>query len=214
MIASEEEARAWVAGLPSVSRETLVALERFSHIVTEENDRQNLVSASTLPHIWRRHIADSAQLLLGSHSPHIPWLDIGTGAGFPGLVVALLHGGPVTLVEPRKLRAAFLRRAAEAMGITPTIVDTKVQHLPASRPFGIISARAVAPLTDLLALAHPYSTEKTRLIFPKGRNAQSELAAAQRAWQGSFRSEPSLTDPEARIVIVEGLRPRRPRKGT
>lgn len=212
MIGSEDDARRWLGVRLTVPRETLDRLDAFVALLHAENARQNLVSSSTLDQVWRRHIADSAQLLL--HSPEVAgarWLDVGTGAGFPGLVIAALSSHDVTMVEPRKLRAEFLKRAAHLLAVTPIVLTAKVQQLPPCR-FDVISARAVAALTDLIGLAAPFSTEKTRLIFAKGRNAQSELEAAQRAWQGEFRSEPSLTDPEARIVIVERLRGRRPGK--
>jgi 16S rRNA (guanine527-N7)-methyltransferase len=211
MIDGEEAARLWLRDGLGVSRETLAHLDEFAALLRRENSRQNLVSGSTLDQVWQRHIADSAQLLLHVSEPKAPWLDVGSGAGFPGLIAAALHQGPVTLVEPRKLRVAFLHQACGVLGIIPTIVPSKIQALP-PQPFGIITGRAVAPLTELLSLAAPFSTENTRLIFPKGRNAQSELDAARNAWQGRFRIEPSLTDAEAGIVIVEGLRARRPGK--
>ncbi len=88
----------------------------------EENERQNLVSRASLDQLWLRHIADSAQLLRFAPSPEASWVDLGTGAGFPGLIVAALHQGPVTLVEERRLRVDFLRRAAESLGVAVEIV--------------------------------------------------------------------------------------------
>src|ERR1041384_6012556 len=113
----EAEARAWVAREYDVSRETMARLDRFAALLREENERQNLVSRTSLDRLWLRHIADSAQLLRFAPSPTASWVDLGTGAGFPGLVVALLHRGPVTLVEERRLRADFLRRAAESLAV-------------------------------------------------------------------------------------------------
>jgi 16S rRNA (guanine527-N7)-methyltransferase len=211
IIDSEDAARSWLQESLHVPRETMIMLSLFVDLLRHENARHNLVSASTLSQVWRRHIVDSAQLLLLAPSPSSSWLDIGTGAGFPGIIAAALHKGPVTLVEPRKLRVDFLAEASCVLGVAPTILPTKLHAVP-TQPFDIITARAVAPLADLLRLSLPFSTEKTRLIFPKGRNVQRELDDARATWQGEFQVAPSLTDPEARIVIVEGLRARRPGK--
>jgi 16S rRNA (guanine527-N7)-methyltransferase len=205
----EEQAKAWLSETFNVSRETLERLGCFEALLAEENRRHNLVSAASLSTFWSRHVADSAQLLLHRPSPGATWLDLGTGAGFPGLIVAAMHAGPVTLVEERRLRVEFLHRAAEALGVVEKteIVGSRVERFP-PRPFDVISARAFAPLDKLLALGAPFSTAKTRWILPKGRNAQLELEAAESSWQGDFRLEPSLTDPEARIIVAEGVRPR------
>jgi 16S rRNA (guanine527-N7)-methyltransferase len=207
MISSEEQARAWLQESLGVSRETLAKLDVFATLLREENERQNLVARSTLDSVWVRHIADSAQLLLQAAGSAAAWLDLGSGAGFPGLVVALLHQGPVTLVESRKLRIDFLQRASSALGLSPTIQPMRVERLPPA-PFDVITARAFASAPQTLALAHAFSTEKTRWILPKGRSAASELEAARLAWQGEFRLAPSLTDPEASIIIAERVRPR------
>ena len=130
--------------------------------------------------------------------------DLGSGAGFPGLIVAALHNGPVTLVEERRLRVDFLHRAAEIIGVAVEIVGARIERV-APRPFDVISARAFAPLGRLLALATGFSTRKTIWLLPKGRNAESELEALEPSWQGDFRLEPSLTDPDARIIVAEGI---------
>jgi 16S rRNA (guanine527-N7)-methyltransferase len=155
--------------------------------------------------IWGRHIADSAQLLRFVPDPAASWIDLGTGAGFPGLIVAALHRGPVTLVEERRLRADFLHRAAESLGVSVAIVARKVERIPPC-PYDVISARAFAPLDRLLHLGTGFSTAKSVWLLPKGRNAQTELEALDPSWQGSFRLEPSVTDPEAQIIVAEGVR--------
>jgi len=188
-----------------VPRETMARLDAFIALLREESERQNLVSAATLDQVWTRHIADSAQLLRFAPSPAAAWVDLGTGAGFPGLVVALLHKGPVTLVEERRLRADFLHRAAESLGVAVEIVASRVERL-APRPFDVISARAFAPLGRLLQLGTALSTAKTIWLLPKGRNAQTELEALDSSWQGDFRLEPSVTDPDARIIVATGIR--------
>lgn len=205
----EAGARAWLRDTFDVSRETLARLDDFIDLLRQENERQNLVSRSTLDQVWNRHIADSAQLLLHAPPRAEHWLDLGTGAGFPGLIVGLLHTGPVTLVEQRAKRAAFLREAAAALGL-PTrtrIVQSRIETVEAS-PFDVISARAFAPLDRLFALGERFATTKTRWVLPKGKNANSELEAAESSWQGEFRLEPSRTDADSSIVVAEGVRRR------
>ena len=200
----EREARAWVEREFDVSRETMARLDAFADLLRFENERQNLVSRGTLDQLWLRHIADSAQLLRFAPTG-ASWLDLGTGAGFPGLIVAALHDGPVTLVEERRLRVDFLRRAAELMGLRIEIVHAKAERVPA-RPFDVISARAFAPLEKLLSLGTAFSTQKSLWLLPKGRNAEAELAALDPSWQGEFRLEPSVTDAEAEIIVATGVR--------
>lgn len=206
---TEDDAKAWIATEFDVPRETMRRLDDFAALLVSENERQNLVSRGTLPHLWARHFLDSAQLLRFVPSPDAAWLDLGTGAGFPGMIVAALHRGPVTMIESRRLRVDFLHRAAEVLGVSDrtTVLLDRLERV-AERKFDVISARAFAPMGDLLELAHRFSTEKTRWILPKGRSAQSELAAAESSWQGSFRLEPSLTDAESGIIIADAVRPR------
>ena len=201
----EAAARAWVERECDVPRETMAKLDAFAALLRAENARQNLVSRASLDQLWRRHIVDSAQLLRFAPSPDASWVDLGTGAGFPGLIVALLHPGPVTLVEERRLRADFLARAAESLGLRVEIFGGKVERLP-RRPFDVISARAFAPLGRLLDLGTALSTTNTIWLLPKGRGAQSELEALESSWQGDFRLEPSVTDADARIIVATGVR--------
>jgi 16S rRNA (guanine527-N7)-methyltransferase len=204
MIQSEEEAREWVGTAFDVSRETMERLDRFAKFLSEQNEHQNLVARSTLDQIWSRHIADSAQLLKFVPSPTASWLDLGSGAGFPGLIIAALHNGPITLVESRKLRVSFLEQAAELLQVRPRILPGRAERMEAEK-YDVISARAFAELTRLLQIAHPFSTEMTRWILPKGKGAQTELEQVRSTWQGDFRLEPSLTDPDARIIIAQGV---------
>jgi 16S rRNA (guanine527-N7)-methyltransferase len=181
----------------------MATFDAFADLLRAENERQNLVSRGTLDQLWLRHIADSAQLLRFAPA-HASWLDLGTGAGFPGLIVAALHDGPVTLTEERRLRADFLRRAAATMGLRIEIIQANVERVP-SRRFDVISARAFAPLEKLLSLGTAFSTQKSLWLLPKGRNAQAELAALAPSWQGEFRLEPSVTDAEAQIIIAQDV---------
>jgi 16S rRNA (guanine527-N7)-methyltransferase len=190
-----------------VPRETSERLDAFVALLREESERQNLISRATFANIWERHILDSAQLVRFAPETARHWLDLGTGAGFPGLMIPLFHDADVTLVESRRLRAEFLRTAAETLGIAQRveILCSRLEALPARR-FDVITARAFAPLPRLLALAERFSTSETVWILPKGRNAKSELEAAHSSWQGDFRLEPSLTDAEAQIVVATRVR--------
>lgn len=193
------------AGRP-VSRETLDRLQRYVALLEEANRRQNLVSAATLSQVWDRHILDSAQLLRYEPRPGASWVDIGSGAGLPGVVIACLMSGPVTLVEPRRLRGEFLHSVAESLEIEVRIVTGKAERLEGC--YDVITGRAVASLSRFLEISHHLSTRNSRWVLPKGRNAQSELAGALRAWQGSFHVEPSVTDAESFIVVGTGVRAR------
>lgn len=195
-----------VAGRP-VSRETFEKLETYVALLREESGRQNLISAASLEEVWDRHILDSAQLVRFEQRPGASWVDIGSGAGLPGIVVACLVDGPVTLVEPRRLRADFLHRAAESLHLRVEVACARVERVAGS--FEVITARAVAPLAELLRISQHLSTIKTVWALPKGRSAQQELAAAQRTWQGEFRVERSVTDAGSYIVVGTGIKARK-----
>lgn len=211
----EAEARSWLIDSFNVPRETVARLEAFVALLRTENELQNLVSASTLQTVWSRHVADSAQLLRHAPAEAATWLDLGSGAGFPGLIVALLHPSAVTLVEERRKRAEFLARAAALLALPDRTrtVQSRVETLEAF-PCDVISARAFAPLDRLLALGERFATPETRWVLPKGKNAKSELAAAESSWQGDFRLEPSLTDADAYIIVAERVRRRAKGKRT
>ena len=187
-----------------VSRETFDRLCLYADRLKEENARQNLVSATTLDNIWERHIVDSAQLARFESRPGAAWADIGSGAGLPGIVLACLVEGPVTLVEPRRLRAEFLRRIVAELGLRAKVEAWKVERI--AGPYDVITGRAVASLARFLDLCGHLSTKNTVWVLPKGRSAQSELAEARRTWQGEFRVEPSMTDADAKIVVATKVR--------
>jgi 16S rRNA (guanine527-N7)-methyltransferase len=203
----EAEARSWLERELSVPRETFQKLEAFVDLLRRENEVQNLVSRATLDDIWVRHIVDSAQLLRHAPAGAGTWLDLGTGAGFPGLVVAALFPGEVTMVEARKLRVDFLHRAADILCLPSAtrIVLSKIERFEGAK-FDVISARAFAPLPRLLELAERFAAPNTRWVLPKGKNAKSELAEARASWQGDIRVEQSLTDPDAGIIVAQDVR--------
>jgi 16S rRNA (guanine527-N7)-methyltransferase len=187
-----------------VLRETFERLETFVELLKCANERQNLVSASTLEDVWSRHILDSAQLV--RFEPHVgaSWADVGSGAGLPGIVIACLVDGPVTLIEPRRLRADFLQTAVEQLGLNATVAAMKVERVTGQ--FGVITARAVASLGRFLEISQHLSTRNTVWALPKGRSAHSELVEAERAWQGAFHVEQSITDADSYIVVGTGVR--------
>ena len=210
---TEDDARAWVAA--TVPRETMAKLDQLIGLILDEMPRQNLIAASTADHIWARHVVDSAQLVPLAPPRARHWIDLGSGAGFPGIVAALmlpdLH---MTLVESRRKRIDFLQHLADSLGIADrvTVAGKRLEMLEAT-PQDVISARAFAPLDRLLLIAHRFSHSATAWLLPKGRSAASELEAATTSWQGDFRIVPSMTDPEAAIIAATQVQPKLRKKG-
>ena len=192
--------------MSAVPRET-ERLARLSALILAENERQNLVSRAMADDFAVRHIEDSLQL--AALIPAGTLIDIGSGGGLPGLVLACLRDDPVVLVEPRAKRAVFLGEAADALGLTNVVVHaTKVERV-VMPPAAAITARAVASLERLFAMAAHLADDSTCWVLPKGRSVQAELAAARRSWQGDFALVQSRTDPDAAIVVAHRVR-RRP----
>ena len=203
----------WLTDTLDVSRETMEVLEAFVGYLKREAQSQNLIAKSTLDIVWSRHIVDSAQLL--AHLPHETdgsqkWLDLGSGAGFPGLVIGILTGHQVTLVESRTRRIEYLQRAVEMLDLeeSVTVAGMSLEKFETAK-FNAISARAFAPLPKLLTLAERFSTENTHWLLPKGRNAARELSEAQKQieWRGrlKFHVKQSLTDDHAQILAGQLL---------
>jgi 16S rRNA (guanine527-N7)-methyltransferase len=200
------ETLAAAAGRP-VSRETYERLELYAARLRTESARQNLVSAASLHQLWNRHILDSAQLVRFEPHTGASWVDIGSGAGLPGVVLACLVDGPLTLVEPRRLRAEFLRSVVEELGLDATVESGKVERVTGR--FDVITGRAVASRSRFLHLCDHLSTGNTVWVLPKGRGAQSELEEARRSWQGVFHVEQSITEADAKIVVATRVRAKR-----
>lgn len=201
--------RCEIAGV-SVSRETFSALEEFAALVRRWNPAINLVSKSTIPDLWGRHIVDSAQLF--SHSPPDAklWLDIGSGGGFPGVVVAVLAKElqpqlKVSLVESDLRKATFLREACRTLNLNAYVHSVRIESLP---PAGadILSARALAPLPALLAYADQHLNTAGIALFPKGAQYDSELSEARRAYLFDVKLFPSLLEPTAAILEIRNIR--------
>lgn len=203
MIADEAQARDYVVQQCGAASPAIERLEELAALLAQENAVQNLVSAQSLGEVWRRHIADSIQLLahVSRETAAKGWFDLGTGAGFPGLAIAcVLPDSPVWLVESRARRIDWLRRAAAALGLGRVeVIGQTLEKVP-TRHAGVISARAFAPLDKLLRLSARFSTSDTIWLLPKGRSARQELAELT-GWQHAFHVEQSLTDHDAGIVV-------------
>ncbi|MBX7536566.1 16S rRNA (guanine(527)-N(7))-methyltransferase RsmG [Qipengyuania sp. GH1] len=205
MIRTESEAREFISNL-AFDDIALNKLEKLAALLSEENDRQNLVSRSSLDEVWVRHFADSAQLL-----DHVPretassWLDLGSGAGFPGLVVSILRPDQkVVLVESRRKRVEWLEAMASTLGLKNCRVEGLRLELVESFPAGVISARAFAPLPKLLRLSARFSTGGTKWVLPKGRSATQEVEELSPKLKPMFHVQQSMTDTDAGIVVGHG----------
>ena len=191
-----------------VSRETLARLGAYANLLIEWNAMHNLVAKSTLPDLWQRHIWDSAQLAALIPQNAGTLADLGSGAGFPGLVLAALRPDiRVTLHEATTKKCAFLQAAAERMGLAITIENARMEDLP-RRPFDVVTARACAPLPLLLDYAYRFTGPNTVCLFLKGQNVGSELTEAHKYWNMKASQTPSQTDPSGAIVSVRELGPR------
>jgi 16S rRNA (guanine527-N7)-methyltransferase len=189
-----------------VSRETISALEIYAGLLRKWQKAINLVSGATLDDLWRRHFLDSAQLmsLLPEGDGHLT--DLGSGAGFPGLVLALLTGRPTNLVESDQRKAAFLGEVARATGCAGR-VQIHAGRIEAIKPWAapVITARALADLGQLLDWAAPFVTSDTTCIFPKGAKAEEELTGASRVWKMTVERRRSITDQTGLILRLSHL---------
>ncbi len=174
--------------------------------------RTNLIAPSTEPTVWTRHIADSLQLLDLAPDARI-WVDLGTGGGFPGLMIACAlaetQGAQVHLVESNGKKAAFLREAAQVTGVPAMVHAERIADFIKYAPnqIDVVTARAVAPLTKLLAEAYPLLKRGPMGLFPKGQDVAAELTQAAKYWKTRASLVPSRTDPKAKIVVVRSLEP-------
>jgi 16S rRNA (guanine527-N7)-methyltransferase len=207
-----EADRVRALALTPVSRETTARLDQLVAVLLEWQSRMNLIASSTEPVLWTRHIADSLQLLDLAPQARI-WADLGSGAGFPGLVIACaladVAGARVHLVESSTKKASFLREAARALDIPATVHAVRIEDFAAqaNAPFDVVTARALAPLPKLLGLAYPLLKTGALGMFPKGQDVAVELTEAAKCWKIQAALAPSRTDAQARIVLVRGLEP-------
>lgn len=200
---TEDDAKTWVR--TRFGPEATERVGAFLAMVVEETTRQNLIAPSTIPAIWDRHAVDSLQLVPLAGEGVSRWLDIGTGGGFPGLAVAAALPVTMELVEPRKRRAEFLADCVDRLGLADrvTVQPAKVENVAVK--CDVISARAVATIGNLLRSGAHCATKDTRWLLPRGLVGEGELAALQTHWRLMFHVEHSVTNPESKIVVLNGV---------
>ncbi len=198
------------AKIANVSRETMVDLVTFVELLQKWNQSHNLVSSASLSDVWRRHILDSAQIveLIPSSADSI--IDLGAGAGLPGIILAILFEAQykkpkIYLVESNSRKCAFLRSVVQSLELKASVICDRIEQLEPF-PADVITARALAPLPDLLELAEPFISSHTRCVFPKGRHFDAELTQATKYWNMQMKRIPSKSDPSSRILCLEGIR--------
>ena len=201
----------FAAAIP-VSRETIARLQLYCNLLGEWGRAQDLVAPSTLGDIWHRHIADSAQLLQFAPPAAQRWVDLGSGAGFPGMVLAIMAadrpGFRMTLIESSNRKCSFLREVGRRTSAPVDILCMRIEKAATQRTLPhaeVVTARALAPLGRLLELAQPFIAATTVALFLKGRDYTREIAEAQRRWRFQVRTTPSRTDPDGRIVEIRQL---------
>ena len=195
----------------NVSRETYDKLRAYEALIQKWNPSINLVAKSTLSDVWNRHIIDSAQVYFAaSDERSLVWTDIGSGGGLPGIVIATLAQGEdrqtnVTMVESDKRKSVFLRTAIRELGLSNAKVTNERIESAQIQISDIISARALAPLTDLFTLSQEFLNQNTTLLFQKGKNWASEIEIAQNHWSFDYDAITSETDSNAVILKIRGL---------
>lgn len=190
----------------NVSRETIDRLDHFASEVLRWTPAINLISKSSMDQIWQRHILDSAQIYALGDS-QAKWVDMGSGGGFPGIVMAIMGAQDIVLVESDKRKAAFLQQMTRQLALPVTVLAKRMDDLPAMGA-QTVSARALASLTQLLGHATPHLNSGGRAVFPKGRAVDAELIEARETWAFDCVRLPSKTDPEAAILVLENIRRR------
>jgi 16S rRNA (guanine527-N7)-methyltransferase len=208
MITNELDARTWFREILGVDSVAIDRLGTLADLLRAENGRQNLISKASMDSLWIRHFVDSAQLLIVPRGTSAAgtWLDLGTGAGFPGLVIAICRPDiQVHMVDSRRLRADWLESATTALQLTNAkAIHSRAELLPC-RTYDVISARAFAPLDALIELSARFSTPHTHWLLPKGAKAAQELKLLSGRWNHMFHVEQSITDPTAGIVTGQLL---------
>jgi 16S rRNA (guanine527-N7)-methyltransferase len=199
---TEDDARDWL--LSHYGAAKFAVLERYVSLLVDETSRQNLISPSSIAEVWSRHIVDSAQLLpMAGHAPG-RWIDIGSGAGLPGVVIATLRDDEMVLIEPRKKRAEFLERCAATLGIINAIVHCSRAEAVVDKA-AVISARAVGAIEQIFIAGAGMATDSTIWVLPRGLSGEAELVQARKSWQGTFHVEQSLTHSGSTIVVARGV---------
>ena len=193
-----------------VSRETTDLLEQYVKLIKKWNSSINLVSKSTIPDVWHRHIADSAQLInhVPSNTP-LKWVDIGSGGGLPGIVISVLAKDrdprvDLSLVESDTRKCVFLRTVVRELGLDVDVIEERIELLP-SLNADVISARAFTGLSRLLEISANHANSNTVCLFLKGQTHNAELTEAHENWNINVESFPSITDSTARLLKIKGI---------
>jgi len=196
-------------GGQNVSRETYEELVAFSDLVRKWTPRINLVSRATLPDLWDRHVVDSAQLFSLAPSKFTKWVDIGSGGGFPGIVMAIMGkathpGARFTLIESDMRKATFLRTAARELSLPVTVIAERIENVD-SQEADVISARALTAFAALLPLVSHHLKPEGVALLHKGARYQAEIAETLQSWRFDLQEHPSMTNPEARLLSVKRI---------
>ena len=200
-----------LVGGESVSRETFQKLEQLSALIIKWTKSINLISPNSIPEIWDRHIIDSAQIYQIAPPDWTNWVDLGSGGGLPALVIAILdqERRPITLIESDQRKCLFLNTAKRELDLNLVVVNRRIEMTDLGN-FDVMSARALAPLSDLMTYAVQYLSGDGKAILPKGARFQEELDLAAQDWQFDLTQHPSETSPESRILEVSRIRRREP----
>jgi 16S rRNA (guanine527-N7)-methyltransferase len=204
------------AGLTGVSRETLARVRSYLAVLDAWRERINLIGPGEGRHLWRRHVLDSLQLLDQIDAGALKIADLGSGAGFPGLVIAAAMverpGASVTLVEKSPRKTQFLEAAIAEVGLPARVLNTRIEDPPASLNkdrFDLLTARALAPLTKLLGYGYAWLKPSGKALLMKGKDAAAELAEARLSWTFEVEERASLSSPEGRVLKISSIAPRR-----
>ena len=192
-----------------VSRETIQNLEHFAALVTKWTPKINLIAKGSVPDIWDRHIIDSVQLYRFAPKAYEKWADLGSGGGFPGIILAILAkekqpNAHVTLIESDQRKSTFLRTAARELRLSITVIAERIEQ---TAPLGadVVSARALAPLPSLLPLVGRHMRDGGICLLHKGKQAAQEVADAKNDWSFDLEDHASMTDPEARLLVIQRI---------
>jgi 16S rRNA (guanine527-N7)-methyltransferase len=198
--------------LTGVSRETLGRVHSYLRVLDAWRERINLIGPGEGRHLWRRHVLDSLQLIPQISSDDLRLVDLGSGAGFPGLVIACAlaekPGASVTLVEKSVRKSEFLAAAIEAVGLPARVLNVRIEDAPRER-YDLLTARALAPLPKLLGYGYAWLKPSGKALLMKGKDTAAELAEARRSWTFQVEEKASLSSPEGRVLIVSSIEPRR-----
>lgn len=187
-----------------VSHETVRKLDRYAELLEEWNQKFNLVSSSTMPHVWKRHFLDSAQLakFIPEKTTHIA--DFGSGAGFPGLVLAMMSGAQVHLIESTGKKVVFLRHVIEELGLKTMVHQCRIEEIKDLKP-DLVTSRALGSLSDLFKYCSRFLHPDLVCLFLKGKNVDSELTESEKNWTFRYKKTPSQSDDSGSVLIIRNL---------